>query len=120
MFHYIISVRRKPNTDTSDYQGLGTPDPHPSGHSLFKLGQARHDNSLRAIEGYCGQRSTEALLARRVAGMVRGLRLPWQPPFLKGLSRPRGDSHSAISAWPPLGDSGAKIALRGLENGAVD
>jgi hypothetical protein len=38
MFHYIFSVRRKPNTDTSDYQGLGTPDPHPTGHSLFKLG----------------------------------------------------------------------------------
>ena len=36
MFHYIFSVRRKPNTDTSDYQGLGTPDPHPTGHSLFK------------------------------------------------------------------------------------
>ncbi len=26
MFHYIYSVRRNPNTDTSDYQGLGTPD----------------------------------------------------------------------------------------------
>jgi len=38
MFHYIYSVHRKPNTDTSDYQGLGTPDPHPTGHSLFKLG----------------------------------------------------------------------------------
>ena len=40
MFHYIYSVHRKPNTDTSDYQGLGTPDPHPTGHSLFKLGFA--------------------------------------------------------------------------------
>ncbi len=38
MFHYIFAVHRKPNTDTSDYQGLGTPDPHPTGHSLFKLG----------------------------------------------------------------------------------
>jgi hypothetical protein len=27
MFHYIFSVRRKPNTDISDYQGLGTPTP---------------------------------------------------------------------------------------------
>ncbi len=26
MFHYIYSARRNPNTDTSDYQGLGTPD----------------------------------------------------------------------------------------------
>ncbi len=39
MFHYIYSVHRKPNTDTSDYQGLGTPDPHPTSHSLFKLGK---------------------------------------------------------------------------------
>ncbi len=45
MFHYIFSVRRNPNTDTSDYQGLGTPDPHPTGHSLFKLGKAPRTNA---------------------------------------------------------------------------
>ncbi len=44
MFHYIMSVRRTPNPDTSDYQGLGTPDPPPTGHSLFKLGtETYHD-----------------------------------------------------------------------------
>lgn len=47
MFHYIFSIHRKPNTDTSDYQGLGTPDPHPTGHSLFKLGLTVHKMNLR-------------------------------------------------------------------------
>ena len=66
MFHYIFSVHRKPNTDTSDYQGLGTPDPHPNGHSLFKLGQTEvasvdfthrfelevHGSKVRSSEGF--------------------------------------------------------------------
>ena len=30
--------------------------------------QERHDNTLRAIEGYCRQRSTEALLAELDGG----------------------------------------------------
>jgi hypothetical protein len=56
-------------------------------------------------------------------GPARRSHGPWPEmapaaPFLKGLSRPRGDSHSAISAWPPLGDSERGIALRGVENGA--
>ncbi len=41
-----------------------------------------------------------------------------QRPFLKGLSRSRGDSHRAISGWRLLGDSERRIALSGLENGA--
>ncbi len=52
MFHYIISVRRKPNTDTSDYQGLGTPDPHPTGHSLFKLGTETYHDARTVAPGY--------------------------------------------------------------------
>ncbi len=50
MFHYIFAVHRKPNTDTSDYQGLATPDPHPTGHSLFKLGKAQPKQRSRGAE----------------------------------------------------------------------
>jgi hypothetical protein len=36
---------------------------------------------------------------------------------LKSRSRLLEAPHSAISGWPPLGDSGGKIALSGLEIG---
>jgi len=53
MFHYIFSEHRKPNTDTSDYQGLGNPDPHPTGHSLFKFGLEMRPRMVRPPVDIC-------------------------------------------------------------------
>jgi hypothetical protein len=61
MFHYNFPVHRKPNTDTSDYQGLGTPDPHPTGHSLFKLGKRHSARSAGIGEAFKPRRDVDAI-----------------------------------------------------------
>ncbi len=54
-------------------------------------------------------------------GAPRGTEEAPQGPAECGRGPPRGCAmgapHSAITAWPPLGDSGGKIALSGVENG---
>jgi len=68
MFHYIFSVRRKPNTDSSDYQGLGTPDPHPTGHSLFKLGLTdRHNLRQAAVTGGIPKKGNQRVIISPLA-----------------------------------------------------
>ncbi len=83
MFHYIFAVRRNPSTDTSDYQGLGTPDPHPTGHSLFKLGKTQDLRETELWMAFFGhleiaeadRRWDEALAAgRSIEDLVREVR----------------------------------------------